>query len=150
MSHSHTCLLHHFICGVKRRQRLILPTVRPRLDEYIGGILRAESCALLAAGGMPDHSHWFVRLHPSKAPADLMRIVKSNSTGWLKETFPETAVFAWQTGYGGFSVSRSGADAVMAYIASQEEHHRTMTFEEEYIAFLDRHGVEYDPRDLFD
>jgi putative transposase len=103
----------------------------------------------VAAGGMPDHSHWLIRCHPSKALADVMRVVKSRSSGWIHETLGEISGFAWQNSYGGFSVSQSAVDAVRAYIANQEEHHRTISFQEEYIAFLEKHGIEYDPKYLW-
>jgi REP-associated tyrosine transposase len=76
--------------------------------------------------------------------------VKARSSGWIRDTFPDLPEFAWQNGYGWFSVSQSGAGAVREYIARQEEHHRTMTFKEELVALLERHEIEYDPRDLWD
>ena len=149
MGHSHTCLLYHVICGTKRRLPTIKPEVRERLDAYIGGILRAEQCSLLAAGGMPDHSHWLIRFHPSRPVSRVLEVFKSRSSGWASDTIEELRGFKWQGGYSAFTVSQSNVDEVKAYIARQEEHHRTMTFEEEYVAFLKKHGVEYDPRYLW-
>jgi putative transposase len=77
--------------------------------------------------------------------AEAMRKWKSLSSGWVHQTFPEHKVFAWQSGYAAFSVSQSAVDDVRAYILRQEEHHRRVTFEEELRAFLDRHGIAYDP-----
>src|SRR5262245_23435699 len=149
MGHSHTCLLYHVICGTKGRLPLINPELRDRLDTYIGGILRAEQCSLLAADGMPDHSHWLIRFHPSKSVSQVMRVLKSRSSGWASDTIQELRGFKWQGGYGAFTVSQSSVADVKAYIARQEEHHRTMTFQEEYVAFLEKHGIEYDPRYLW-
>lgn len=150
MGHSYTNLLVHIITVTKGREPLIPPELRPRLDDYIGGIMRAERCVLLAAGGMPDHSHRFVRMHPSVSVSDLMRVVKSRSSGWARDTIPAMRGFGWQEGHGSFSVSQSGADTVRAYIAGQEEHHRGLSFEGEFVAFLDRHGIGYDPRYLWE
>src|SRR5690606_14606787 len=98
-------------------------------------------------GGSEDHVHLLVSLHPSAAPAEMVRAVKANSSRWMREAVRRP--FAWQAGYGGFSVSASNADAVRRYIRSQAEHHRTMTFQEEFLALLDRHQLAYDPRYVF-
>jgi hypothetical protein len=79
-----------------------------------------------------------------------MRTLKANSSRWVHETFPAGASFAWQVGYGAFSVSQSNSDAVRAYIESQEEHHRTVSFQEEFVAFLKRHEIEYDERYIWE
>ncbi len=149
MAHSYTNLLFHVVCGTKRRLPWMTPEIRERMDKYVGGILRAEQCSLLAAGGMPDHAHWFVRLHPTRALADVMRDVKSRSSGWVRDQFQECREFAWQNGYGGFSVSQSGAEAVTAHIARQEEHHRAMNFEVEYEGMLRLNGIDFDPAYLW-
>ncbi len=150
MGHSFTCLTTHVVFSTDHRKDLITPEISGRLYEYIGGILRAESCSLIAAGGMKDHSHLLIRVHPSKAVADLVRVVKSRSSGWIHDTFPKSKAFAWQTGYGAFDVSFSAIEEVKGYIAKQEEHHKKMDFKQEYVAFLDRHKIEYDPRYLWD
>ncbi len=103
---------------------------------------------LLAPGGMEDHLHQLVSIHPTIAPADLVRDLKANSSRWLKDVLQRD--FAWQSAYAAYSVSASGLDAVRAYINSQQEHHRRRTFEEEYIALLRKNGIEYDPRYVFD
>ncbi len=97
---------------------------------------------------MPDHLHQLISVHPTIAPSDLVRDLKANSSRWLKDVLNRD--FAWQSAYGVFSVSASDLEAVRHYINSQEEHHKRMTFEEEYIAFLTKHGIEYDPRYVFD
>ena len=94
--------------------------------------------------------HLLVRLHPSVSTADLMRVVKSRASGWLKDEVGASRSFAWQRGYGAFSVSEDRVERVAAYIENQETHHRRMTFQEEFIEFLERHKIEYEPRYVWD
>lgn len=112
--------------------------------------MRAEGGVLLACGGMPDHVHLLTRLPQTKAVADVLRVVKTNSSKWMGETFPDVYCPGWQTGYGGFTVSTSGLGEVKAYIANQEEHHRTRTFQAEFRAMLVKHGIEFDERYLWE
>jgi REP element-mobilizing transposase RayT len=104
----------------------------------------------VAAGGMPDHVHLLVSLDRQVSIAETVRDIKANSSGWVHETFPGLSHFAWQAGYGAFAVSYSHMDRVKAYLAHQAEHHRRMTFQEEFITFLKRHGFEYDERFVWD
>ncbi|MFO0956516.1 MAG: IS200/IS605 family transposase [Isosphaeraceae bacterium] len=150
MPDSYACLYHHLIFSTKNRAPLITPDMQPRLFAYIGGILRFEGGILLAAGGMPDHVHLLVAIDRQASIAGTMRLVKANSSRWIHETYPDSAGFAWQAGYGAFSVSASHLDRVEAYLARQGEHHRTTTFLEEFREFLDRHGLSYDERFLGD
>jgi len=147
---SFTCLHYHFIFSTKHRHRCIGPDVATRLYEYIGGILRRHNGQLVAAGGIPDHVHLLVALSKQSTVADALRDIKANSSGWVHETFPELRDFAWQVGYAAFTVSYSSLDDVTRYIANQAEHHRTKTFQEEFIAFLKRHNVDYDERFLWE
>ena len=148
MGQSFTCLRYHLIFGTKDRKPWIDIELRQRLYDYVGGIVRAEKGVLLAAGGTTDHVHLLVSAGQQTSVADLMRVVKTNSSKWVHETFPAKAGFAWQAGYAAFTVSQSNTDPVRRYLAGQEEHHRHVTFEEEFVAFLDRYGVEYDARFL--
>jgi REP element-mobilizing transposase RayT len=138
------------IFSTKDRAPLITAEVRPRLFEYIGGILRSEKCALIAAGGMPDHVHLLVSMDRRISLSEAMRLVKTNSSRWVHGTFPALTGFAWQAGYGAFSVSHSHLQTVEAYLSRQAEHHRTVTFQEEFVAFLQRHGIAYDERYLWE
>jgi REP element-mobilizing transposase RayT len=95
---------------------------------------------------MPDHVHLLVRLYKQLSVADGLRLVKTNSSKWVHETFPEHQAFAWQAGYGAFTVSLSGLPEVKSYLARQAEHHRTRSFKEEFIAFLKKHEIEYDEK----
>ena len=146
MAHTFTNLLTHVIFSTKDRQPFMTDDARPRIFAYMGGIVRELGGAALRINGPNDHAHLLLALPATVAIAEAMRVVKTNSSKWIHETFPRLSVFAWQHGYGAFSVSQSNVGAVEAYIDTQEEHHRTMTFQEEFVAFLKRHGISYDPK----
>lgn len=146
MPSSYTCLHYHVIFGTKDRRPSITDDIRSRLYDYMGGILAREKGILLAAGGMPDHVHLLASLSAQSAVSDILRVVKTNSSKWIHETFSDHRGFGWQDGYGAFTVSPSNLSRVKRYIAEQEEHHRRVTFQEEFIAFLKRHGIPYDER----
>ena len=144
MPQSFAALYCHIIFSTKHREPLISRELQPRLFAYIGGGLRDEGNTLLAAGGMPDHVHLLASLSRQTSVAEVVRLVKANSSGWVHQTFSELRGFSWQNGYGAFSVSASTLPAVKRYLAGQEEHHRRRTFQEEFVEFLKRHEVEYD------
>ena len=98
---------------------------------------------------MEDHAHLLLSLPPSLALAKAMQLIKGGSSKWVHDTFPEARDFGWQDGYGAFSIGISGVKATMAYIENQEEHHRKRNFEAEFVAFLKKHGIEYDERYVF-
>jgi REP element-mobilizing transposase RayT len=150
MPHSLTHILIHAIFSIKGREPLIDRELRPRLWAYVVGIVRESGGGSIAIGGTADHIHLLVSIPPTMPVADIMRLVKTNSSRWVHEEFPTRKSFAWQTGYAAFSVSASNVERVKRYIADQEEHHRKVTFQEEYVAFLKRHGVAYDERYLWD
>jgi REP element-mobilizing transposase RayT len=147
---SFAALYCHIIFSTKNREPFLDRELQPRLYSYIGGALRNEGNTLLAAGGMPDHVHLFVSLSRQTSVADVVRLIKANSSGWVHKTFPLLSGFAWQAGYGASSVSASALPAVKRYLARQEEHHRTRTFQEEVMEFLRRHEIEYDERYLWE
>ncbi len=150
MAQSFVCSNYHLIFATKGREPTLLNLIRPRLYEYVGGILRAGRSKLLAAGGMPDHTHWLVSLHQQTSVADALRQIKATSSKWIHDENAEMGHFAWQTGYGAFAVSYSNLAAVESYIQGQAEHHRTTTFQEEFLAFLRRHDIAFDERYLWD
>jgi putative transposase len=150
MPQSFVCLYCHVIFSTKNHEPFLMSKWRPRLHAYIGGILRSKLDELLAAGGTADHLHLLVSLGKQSTVSDTIRDVKSNSSRWIHETFSNLRGFAWQTGYGAFTVSRSSLGDVRRYIANQEQHHRVRTFQEEYVAFLKRHGIQYDERYIWD
>ena len=150
MPQSFASLHVHLVFGTKNRAPLINDQIASRLYQYVGGVVRSEKSVLVAAGGMPDHVHLLVSLNKTTATADIVRAVKANSSRWIHETFAEQRTFAWQTGYGAFAVSYSNVADVQGYIARQVEHHRQQTFEEEFLALLERHHIEFDKRSFLD
>ncbi len=139
----------HITFSTKHREKTITAELRERLHPYIAGIVKNEAGKLLAIGGVADHVHLLVSINQQTALADLVRVIKTNSSKWIHETFPNLRSFAWQDGYGAFSVSASNVDRVKHYIANQEEHHRTLSFEQEFVAFLRKHQIPYDERYLW-
>ncbi len=146
MGHSYSSSLFHIVFSTKERRRCLDATLHERLFPYLGGIARENSMQLLAAGGVEDHVHCLVVIPANLALAKAVQLLKGVSSKWIHETFPHQGSFAWQEGYGAFSISVSGIEDTIAYIRNQEEHHRTRTFEEEFVAFLKRHNLQYDPR----
>jgi putative transposase len=150
MPQSFASLHVHIVFSTKTRRPLITPDLQPRLFEYIGGIARDQGCRLVAAGGIPDHVHPLLSLGRELSIAEAVKMLKANSSKWIHEKFPDQRDFAWQTGYGAFAVSYSNIDQVKAYLATQEEHHRRRTFQEEFLGLLRRHEIEYDERYLWE
>ena len=146
MSHSYACLLLHAVFSTKDRVPLLVADCRERLYPYLGGIARELGAKALGIGGTADHVHLLLSFPPTLGVADALRTLKANSSRWVHETWPERRSFAWQTGYGAFSVSESSRAAVTRYIHQQEHHHRRLTFQEEFIALLKKHHIPYDER----
>ena len=147
MPHTLTDLLTHVIFSTKDHAPFIRADLKQHLHAYMGGIVREMHGTALIVNGTSDHVHLLITLPPSLSLSDALRVLKANSSRWVKETY--RVPFGWQSGYGAFSVSQSNVAAVSKYIARQEEHHRTVTFQEEFVAFLKKHGVEYDERYLW-
>jgi REP element-mobilizing transposase RayT len=139
-------MLIHGIFSAKDRHSLLDESLRPDLFAYMGGILRQLRIKPHIINGTDNHIHFLASLPGDKSIADTMRILKTNSSRWVHEKNEKYNNFAWQTGYGAFSVSHSNLDSVYQYIKTQVEHHRTVTFEEEFLAFLKKHHIEYDER----
>jgi len=142
--------LIHLIYSTKNRTSCLSPEVRSALYAYKAGILKECESPAILIGCAADHVHVFIRLSKNHPLAKVIEAVKKGSSKWLKTQGPAFQGFHWQTGYGAFSVSQSHADQVVRYIEGQEEHHRTRSFEDEFRAFLNRHGVEYDERYVWD
>ena len=122
--------------------------MRNDLLAYLGGIVRELGGTALIINGTADHVHMLIRVRPAQSMADVMRVVKTNSSRWARRKWK--AAFAWQTGYGSFSVSESNVPAVSRYIANQEQHHRTRSFQEEFVAFLKKNKIAYDERYIWE
>jgi REP element-mobilizing transposase RayT len=150
VGHTYANLVFHAIFSTKERRPLIHDSFRPHLHEYMGGLARAEFRGALTIGGTDNHVHGLIVLPPNLSVSDALRKWKGLSSKWVHETFPHEADFGWQEGYGAFSVSQSNVPEVAAYIRGQPEHHKKMTFEEEFVVLLNRHGIQYDPRYVWD
>ena len=150
MAQSFNCLHYHIVFSTKHREPTIPPTSQDRLYSYIGGTLRSEKCVLLAAGGIADHVHLLCRLTQQHAVADVVRVIKANSSKWVRETGEISAWGGWQSGYGAFTASYSQLANIVRYIAKQESHHRKLTFQDEYREILRRHGLEWNEAYLWD
>ncbi len=140
----------HLIFSTKDRYPFLSAAVCERLYPYIAKACQGENSPAIKVGGVADHLHLLFRVSKNHALATVIGSIKGESSKWLKGTFPEMSRFAWQGGYGAFSVSASQIDDVTAYIANQEEHHRTKTFKEEFRAFLTKYGAEFDERYVWD
>lgn len=150
MGTTHTNLRFHIVFSTKYRQKKIVPQFREDMFSYIGGIIRDENGSLLEAGGIRDHVHLLFGIPPTIALSDLVGTIKGKSSRWLNKNHVRRSTFRWQEGYGGFSVSHSMVPEVKEYIQKQEQHHRKRTFEEEFLALLGHHDIDYDEAFLFD
>jgi REP element-mobilizing transposase RayT len=145
MSHTCCCALFHCVFSTKERRKTISTEIQPRLWAYVGGVARKREMTALGVGGTSDHLHVLLSLPSSLPIAKAMREIKSESSRWMREECG-IAGFEWQEGYGAFSIGSAQADATLKYIAGQKEHHGKRDFQAEFIAFLKKHEMDYDPR----
>jgi putative transposase len=148
MPSTHLSLHYHIVFSTKDWVPCIATAWRERLHAYLGGVVRNVEGVPEAIGGISDHVHLLLGLRATACLADVVRDVKAVSSRWVHEEIG-TRSFAWQEGYGAFTVSASQRDTVREYIARQEEHHHKRTFQEEYLELLKRSGVVYDERYLW-
>jgi REP element-mobilizing transposase RayT len=139
MQHTYICVRVHFIFSTKDRRRLIPPELQPRLWSYLAGIAHRLDAKVLAIGGLDDHAHLLLGMPATITIAALVQKLKANSSRWMKDQTRRD--FAWQEGYGAFSVSVSLVDATVTYIRNQAKHHRRRTFDQELREILTRHGL---------
>ena len=149
MPHSYVSNLMHCVFSTKERLPLISSELESRLWPYLGGIARENKMKAMAIGGTIDHLHTLLSLPSTMSFAKAVQLIKGGSSKWIHDTFREHRKFAWQEGYGAFSVSSSQVEKTIAYIHRQKEHHRRRSFKDEFIDLLDKHGIEYDPRYVF-
>jgi REP element-mobilizing transposase RayT len=149
MAHSFASLLIHVIFSTKNRAPDLSAEIAGRLFPYMAGIISERKVVPVIINGPADHVHILVSVPTNESVAELLRVVKANSSRWVHEQFAAQKGFGWQAGYAAFSVSGSRAASVKDYIARQQEHHRRVSFQEEFVSFLQKHGVAYDVRDLW-
>lgn len=150
MPQSLACVYLHVVFSTKNREPWIAPTVADRLYGYLGGVAKHEGNRLLVAGGMPDHVHLLVSLGREQTIAGTVGRLKSSSSRWVHDSFPALRDFAWQSGYGVFSVSVSQLDTVTNYIQTQAERHAKRSYQAEFRGLLRKHRVEFDERYVWD
>ena len=144
MAHTYVSDLIHCVFSTKNRRKLIAPEVQPELWSFLGGIARKNGFKALVVGGTEDHAHVLLSLPASMALAKALQLLKGASSRWMNEKHAHD--FAWQEGYGAFTVGISQKADTVAYIQGQAEHHRKRDFQEEFLAFLKKHRIEYDPK----
>jgi REP element-mobilizing transposase RayT len=146
---SYVSAYFHFVFSTKERRPFITPELRERLWPFLGGIARQNKMKAVEIGGVEDHIHILLSMPATIAVSKAMQLIKGGSSKWIHETFAAQRAFSWQEEYGAFSVSVSQLDKTAAYIRKQPEHHRKLTFQEEYLMLLKKHGIEYDERYLW-
>lgn len=149
MANTYTQLYIQIVFAVKGRESLIARQHKEELQKYMTGIVQQRKCKLLAIHCMPDHCHVLIGLRPDVALSDLVRDMKASPSKFIKEKKWVKGVFQWQEGFGAFSYSQSQLPDVINYVLNQEEHHKKLTFKEEYLAFLQKFQVDYDEKYLF-
>ena len=150
MANVYTQVYLQLVFSPMRHENVIPQKHKEELQKYTTGIIQNRKHKLLAITFMPDHIHILIGYNPSQALPDLVRDIKANSSKFINEKKWLPGRFQWQEGYGAFSYSRSQIDDVIHYINSQEEHHKRVSFKEEYLKLLEKYEVDYDPDYLFD
>lgn len=149
MANTYSHCYNHIVFSTKHRAGLIAPEIEARVWAYIGGIARKHNLAAIQVGGLEDHIHALISSPASVSPSQIAQWIKGASSHWIRDEFPKMNGFAWQDGFGVFSVCKSHSQKVVDYIRQQRVHHEKQTFEEEYVQLLKLHGIEYDERYLF-
>ena len=140
MAHSYTNLLYHIVFATKGRQNWLDKAIRPDLFAYLGQVIGDEGGISLLVNGTSDHVHLLVKLQPDRSVSGVLSNLKSRSSGWIHRERPDLAHFAWQTGYGAFSVGQSQVPRVRRYIQNQETHHKKIPYVEEFRSLLRKSG----------
>lgn len=148
MANTFSQIYLHFVFSTKNREPWIKPTIEERVWAYIAGIAKAHGLTAIQVGGMEDHIHALTSSATTHSPSHIAKSLKADSSKWIHNEFTGMAQFAWQDGYGVFSVSRSEIDRVVQYIRNQREHHAKQKFEDEYASLLKLHGIDFDERFL--
>lgn len=150
MAHTYTSQLLHCVFSTKERRSLITPDLQERLWPYLGGIARDNRMKALSIGGVSDHVHLLLSLPATLSISKAMQLIKGSSSKWVHDHFPQHQDFGWQEGYGAFSIGISDVERTVHYIETQGEHHCKYDFKAEFVSFLNKHGIEYDERYIWD
>jgi len=150
MPQSLSKVIIHIVFSTKNREPWLDSAIRPRTHAYLATICRELGGEALRVGGVADHVHIVTTLPRTLSQAGLIEQIKKPSSKWIKALEARYRGFFWQRGYGVFSVGQSQLEAVLQYVQSQEEHHRTHTFQDEYRELLHRHNIEFDEQYVWD
>lgn len=150
MANTYSSLFYHIVFSTKHRQDFIHQEIENRVWAYIGGVARKHKLTAIQVGGIENHIHALVLSPPVNAPSQIAQWIKGDSSKWIHTEFADLKNFAWQDGYGAFSVSKSKVPDVVGYIKDQREHHKREDFEDEYEKLMKYHEVDYDKQYLFD
>ncbi len=150
MANTFTSLHYHVVFSTKNREPWIHRDHEERIWAYLGGIANENEVKPLMIGGIENHVHLLLGIPPTLAVSKTVQLIKGGSSKWIKGTFAKLRAFAWQDGYGAFTVNKSSMPEVADYVRDQRAHHRVKTFEEEFRALLQRQEIQCDERYLFD
>ena len=145
---TYTQIYYHIVFSSKNRERVLIPENREQLFRYVWGVVKNKKCHLYRVGGTSDHVHIFSSLHPTVSLSDFVKDIKVSTSRWIKAESVFRGFAGWQDGYGAFTQSDDDKDDVIEYIKGQEEHHKRVSFVDEYRAMLERAGIEFDERYL--
>lgn len=149
MANTYSQLFYHLVFSTKNRINFINQDIENRVWSYLGGIARKHNLVALQIGGIENHIHALIISKPTIEPSLIPKWLKGESSKWIHEEFSDLRSFAWQDGYGIFTVSKSNVPKVIEYIENQRKHHLEQSFEDEYIELLKLHEIEYDEKYLF-
>lgn len=144
MAHTYISNLAHCVFSTKERQKILTAEIQHNLFPFIGGIARQNGMRALSVGGVEDHVHILLSLPASIAIAKAVQLIKGGSSKWLNDNYFEPRAFAWQEGYGAFTISISHINETIAYIQNQKRHHAKKDFKQEFLAFLKKHEIDYE------
>ncbi len=146
MGHTYSSLHYHIVFSTKERMKFISTEIKDSLFAYLAKTINNEYGFARKVNGMDDHIHICADFKPKFAVSDILRKIKSNSSAWVNKNFQLDYTFAWQEGYGSFTISKSSISNVINYIETQNNHHKNMSFKEEFIFLLKKHEVDYDEK----
>lgn len=150
MANTYSSLFYHIVFSTKHRQNFIHQEIESRVWAYIGGIARKHKLTAVQVGGIENHIHALVMSLPVTSPSQIAQWLKGDSSKWIHTEFADLKKFAWQDGYGAFSVSKSKVPDVVEYIKNQREHHRRESFEDEYLKLMKLNEIDFEEKYLFD
>ena len=150
MANTYSSLFYYIVFSTKHRQNFIHQEIENRVWGYIGGVARKHKLTAIQVGGIENHIHALVMSPPVFAPSQIAQWLKGDSSKWIHTEFLDLKRFAWQDGYGAFSVSKSKAPDVVEYIKNQREHHRRESFEDEYLKLMKLNEIDFEEKYLFD